>query len=175
MIYRPYTAEDFDRLYALEEVCFEPPFRFSRRTMRALIQRPHSATWIAEEKGQITGFAIVEWTQRKTGVTAYIQTIEVAKDVRRKGVGRELMGRIEGSARVAGAASIWLHVEAENAGAIRLYEGQGYSCQGRQERFYPQGQAALIYVKRLDSGSATGPLPSARRGVEMRSRVPKTS
>ena len=175
MNYRPYIAEDFDQLYALEEVCFEPPFRFSRRTMRALIQRPHAATWIAEENGQMTGFAIVEWTERKTGVTAYIQTSEVAPEARRRGVGRELMGRIEGSARVAGAAAIWLHVEAENAGAIKLYEAQGYSCQGRQERFYPLGQAALIYVKRLDSGSESSPLPSARRGVEMRSRVAKTS
>jgi ribosomal protein S18 acetylase RimI-like enzyme len=175
MNYRPYSAEDFDRLYALEEVCFEPPFRFSRRTMRALIQRPHAATWIAEENGQMAGFAIVEWTERKTGVTAYIQTIEVAPEARRRGVGRELMGRIESSANLAGAASIWLHVEAENAGAIRLYEAQGYCCQGRQERFYPLGEAALIYVKRLDSGSGSIPLPSARRGVEMRSRVSKTS
>jgi [ribosomal protein S18]-alanine N-acetyltransferase len=175
MNYRPYTDKDFDRLYALEEVCFEPPFRFSRRTIRALVQRSHAATWMAEEKGVIAGFAIVEWTQRKTGVTAYIQTIEVVPELRRHGVSRELLNRIEGSARVAGADSIWLHVDAENAGAIRLYEAQGFHCEGRQERFYPLGRAALIYVKRLDSGGGGIALPSARRGVEMRSHATKTS
>ncbi|MGA3343571.1 MAG: N-acetyltransferase [Terracidiphilus sp.] len=175
MNYRPYTAEDFDKLYALEEVCFQPPFRFSRRTMRALVQRPHAATWIAEEGGQMAGFAIVEWTERRGESTAYIQTVEIAPEARRRGVGRELMGRIEESMRSSGADSIWLHVEAENADAIRLYESQGYDCQGRQERFYPLGQPALIYVKRLDSTSASSPLPSARRGVEIRVRAPKSS
>jgi ribosomal-protein-alanine N-acetyltransferase len=169
MIYRPYTDEDFDSLYALEEVCFEPLFRFSRRTMRTLVQRAHAATWMAEDKGAMAGFAIVEWTERKTGVTAYIQTIEVAPEQRRHGVGRELLNRIEGSVRLVDANSIWLHVDAENAGAIRLYEAQGYHCEGRQERFYPLGRAALIYVKRLDSESGGIALPSARRGIEMRS------
>ncbi len=189
MIYRPYTSDDFDPLYALEEICFEPPFRFSRRTMRALVQRPHSAIWIAEESGQMAGFAIVEWTQRKnwtpgerlsplgrkTEITAYIQTIEVAPEARRHGVGRELLNRIEGSAREAGAALMWLHVEAENRGAIRLYEAQGYSCQGRKENFYPQGLAGLIYQKRLDSGSASGKLPSACPESGRGSRLPRAS
>lgn len=175
MIYRPYTPDDFDRLYALEEICFEPPFRFSRRTMRALVQHQHAVTWIAEEDGQMIGFAIVEWTKRQTGITSYIQTIEVVPEGRRRGVGSELLDRIDGSARDAGAASIWLHVEAENTGASRLYEAKGYNCEGRQERFYPQGRAALIYVKRLDSKSAATALPSARRGVEMRSRGSRVS
>ncbi len=189
MIYRLYNDEDFDRLYALEVLCFEPPFRFSRRTMRALVQRPNSATWIAEENGQMTGFAVVEWTQRKNGVlgdrlsplgrkteiTAYIQTIEVAPEARRHGVGRELLNRIEGSAREAGAALMWLHVEAENRGAIRLYEAQGYCCQGRKENFYPQGLAGLTYQKRLDSVSAISNLPSACPEVGRGSRVPRAS
>ena len=171
MIYRLYTPEDFDRLYGLEEVCFEPPFRFSRRTMRAIVQRPHGATWIAEENGQMAGFAIVEWAKRKTDVTAYIQTIEVAPEARRRGVGRELLSRIEESVREAGGHSIWLHVEAENAGAIRLYEAQGYRCEGRKENFYPMGRAGLVYMKRLDLASASSPLAAARLDVETENRV----
>ncbi|MGA3372797.1 MAG: N-acetyltransferase [Terracidiphilus sp.] len=155
MHYRPYTPQDFDALYALEEICFEPPFRFSRRTMRALVRRANSATWIAEANGQMAGFAIVEWTERRSGVAAYIQTIEVVPEGRGRGVGWELLGRIEGSARAAGAELIWLHVEAGNAAAIRLYEERGYLCEGRRENFYPEGRAALIYQKRLNSGTAS--------------------
>jgi ribosomal-protein-alanine N-acetyltransferase len=69
--------------------------------------------------------------------------------MRGRGVGGALLGSIEDSARAAGAGLIWLHVEATNAAAIRLYEAQGYACDGRQENYYPQGRAALIYVKRL--------------------------
>ena len=68
MIYRLYIPEDFDRLYALEEACFDPPGRFSRRYMRLLVQRAHAATWIAEEAGQLAGFAIVDWVEGKCGV-----------------------------------------------------------------------------------------------------------
>jgi ribosomal-protein-alanine N-acetyltransferase len=149
VIYRPYNPEDFDPLYALEERCFEPPSRFGRRYMRLLVGRANAATWIAEEDGRLWGFAIVEWSECRCGVTAYIQTIEVAPEMRGRGVGGALLGSIEGSARAAGAGLIWLHVEAANAGAIRLYEAQGYVCDGRQENYYPHGRAALIYVKRL--------------------------
>ena len=155
MLYRPYKPEDFDQLYALEELCFEPPSRFSRHIMRQLISRANAATWIAEEDGQMAGFAIVEWASQRSGITAYIQTLEVAPEARGRGVGRELLSRIEGSARDAGAGKIWLHVEAANAGAIRLYEAHGYRCEGRQENYYPLGRAALIYVKRLESGNAS--------------------
>jgi ribosomal protein S18 acetylase RimI-like enzyme len=153
VIYRRYTPEDFIPLYALEERCFQPPSRFDRRYMRSLVNRETVATWIAEENGQIAGFAIVEWSKSK--VTAYIQTIEVAPEMRGRGVGRELLGRIESSARHAGADLIWLHVEEVNAAAIRLYEAQGYRCEGRQEDYYPLGRAALIYGKRLDAEAAT--------------------
>ncbi|MGA2888251.1 MAG: GNAT family N-acetyltransferase [Terracidiphilus sp.] len=155
MIYRLYTSEDFDVLYALEEVCFEPPFRFGQRTIRQLVSFSNAATWIAEENGKMAGFAIVEWTKDEHGITAYIQTIEVAPEARGQGIGRELLKRLEGSASEAEAVLIWLHVDAINASAVRLYEKQGYVCEGRQENYYPLGRAALTYVKRLDSKTAS--------------------
>jgi ribosomal protein S18 acetylase RimI-like enzyme len=155
VLYRPYTPQDFEDLYALEELCFEPPERFSRRYMRNLVSRANAATWIAEEAGQMTGFAIVEWNQEPDEMTAYIQTIEVAPKACGRGVGRELLSRIEGSALGAGACAISLHVEVTNAAAIRLYESHGYRCEGREEDYYPQGRAALIYLKRLDAKVAS--------------------
>lgn len=151
MLYRPYISHDFDALYALEEVCFQPPDRFSRRTMRLLVQRPHAATWIAEEDEKMAGFAVIEWAERRSGITAYVQTIEVAPEGRGRGVGRELLCCIESAAGIAGAVSVWLHVDATNLGAIRLYEAQGYSCEGRRENYYPLGRAALVYRKLLAS------------------------
>jgi ribosomal protein S18 acetylase RimI-like enzyme len=154
VLYRPYKPEDFDQLYALEELCFELPQRFSRRYMRLLVCRANGATWIAEGDGRLVGFAIVEWREGKRGITAYIQTIEVAAEARGMGVGSELLSRIEGSARGAGACLIWLHVEATNAEAIRLYEAHEYRCEGREENYYPQGRAALIYAKPLGAEDA---------------------
>jgi ribosomal-protein-alanine N-acetyltransferase len=150
VLYRPYSAEDFAPLYAIEELCFQPPLRFSRGQMRRLIQSRNAATWIAEQDWVMCGFAIVEWMRERSGLVAYIQTIEVAPDRRGQGVGGELLRRVEGSARAAGAQEIWLHVDAGNAAAIRLYEANGYRIEGRKEKYYPAGRAALICSKALE-------------------------
>jgi [ribosomal protein S18]-alanine N-acetyltransferase len=153
MIYRLYKPEDFDLLYAVEEVCFEPPFRFSRRAMRQLVDNPRAATWIAED-GRVEGFAIVEWAEEAGTTIAYIPTIEVAPEKRRSGAGSELLRLLEQSAADAGARVIWLHVAENNTSAIRLYEMRGYRFESREAYFYPKGGAALIYAKPLESRTA---------------------
>jgi ribosomal protein S18 acetylase RimI-like enzyme len=147
--YRTCKPDDFEQLYAIEEACFEPPFRFSKATMRALTRDAHSVTWVAEEDGSMAGFAIVGLKLRGKSPAAYIQTIEVMAERRGEGVGGELIKRIEQSARDAGALEIGLHVDTANAAAIRLYESQGYEMQRRAEDFYPRGRAAFVYQKVL--------------------------
>jgi ribosomal protein S18 acetylase RimI-like enzyme len=149
VLYRPYKPEDFTALYAIEERCFQPPLSFSRRTMRQLVNSTHAATWIAEEDGRMAGFAIVQWAEEAGRIIAYIQTIEVAPEQIRHGIGGELLRRIEGSVRLAGAQAIWLHVDAANAGAIHLYEANGYCSEGREENYYARDRAALVYAKSL--------------------------
>jgi ribosomal protein S18 acetylase RimI-like enzyme len=152
MIFRPYRPEDFDALFAIEVLCFKPPFRFGRWYMRDLLQRRNAAAWIAEESGSLAGFAIVEWTEEEVGLAAYIQTIEVAPEARSRGVGRELLARVEGSALHEGADLIWLHVDEQNSVALRLYEAMGYTARDRVEDYYAQGRAALVYCKSLADG-----------------------
>ena len=149
MQYRLYKPEDFAALYAIEEICFQPPHRFSRGYMRQLIRQREAATWIAEDDGRMAGFGIVEWSEETVGTVAYVQTLEVLPDVRGSGVGGELLRRLEGSAREAGAVTIRLHVDAENAAAIRVYERGGYRFGGREEHYYGRGRAGLVYGKVL--------------------------
>lgn len=149
MNYRLYIPEDFAALYAIEETCFEPPFRFGRTYMRSLVDSEYSATWIAEDDCKMTGFAIVVWTKDKGGPVAYIQTIEVAPEQRGRGVGKELLRRVEGSALAVGAARIWLHVDEKNSLAVRLYETSGYHYEGREPDYYAPSRAGEIYSKLL--------------------------
>jgi [ribosomal protein S18]-alanine N-acetyltransferase len=149
MHYRLFQSGDFDELFAIEEVCFKPPQRFTRRYMRELIGSPASATWIAEEEGNMIGFAILEWTRQIPGIVAYIVTLEVLPAWRGQGIGAELLRRLEGAAFAERAIAIWLHVDAENDTAIRLYERSGYRNNGRAEHFYSRNRPAAIYVKHL--------------------------
>ncbi len=149
MVYRLFTPEDFDELYAIEEASFKPPYRFSRRYMRQLVESAATATWIAASTSRMAGFAIVGWTTASSGIVAYIQTIEVAPELRSQGIGGELLHRVEGSANAEGAVEIWLHVDAKNEGAIQLYRANGYQNEGREENYYARGRAAEIYRKSL--------------------------
>lgn len=151
MLYRLYSVHDFPSLYAIEELCFQPPFRFSRQYMRQLVSRSNATTWIAEQDGQMCGFAIVERTQEPGRVIGYIQTIEVLSGCRGLGVGGEMLRRVEDSARASGAQSIWLHVDERNSSAIKLYAARGYLREGREEDYYGPNHAALIYAKLLGS------------------------
>ena len=149
MLFRLYQPGDFAELYAIEEICFQPPLRFGRRYMQQIVGSRDSTTWIAEEDGVMAGFAVVEYSEEPDGKIAYIQTIEVAPPFRKRGVGAELLRRVNDSAQDGGAVLIWLHVDAQNDAAIRLYRSQDYLRQGRREHYYARGRAAEIYVKTL--------------------------
>jgi len=149
MPYRPYRPPDFDPLYAIEELCFQPPLRFPRSYMHRIIDNPDGATWIAEDENQMTGFSVVEWAGPPQDRYAYIQTIEVHPDHRRRGIARELLARVEQSARDASASAIWLHVDPENSNALRLYETHGYQKRGREDHYYARHRPADIYSKPL--------------------------
>ena len=156
MLYRLYQPGDFAQLYAVEEICFDPPFRFSRAYMRQLVESATSATWIVEEEPGLAGFAIVDWGKEpESGASlAYVETVEVAPQHRGQGIGSELMRRVENSARSADAASIWLHVDVENSAAIRMYESRGYKRKGREEHFYARHRASFIYAKPLSRSAS---------------------
>jgi ribosomal-protein-alanine N-acetyltransferase len=150
MHYRAYQPGDFPQLYAIEQECFQPPFRFPRRYMQQLVTSPAAATWIAEENEQMTAFAIVEWTSESGNTIAYIQTLEVAPAHRKRGIATELLHRLETSASTAGATAISLHVAESNASAIHLYHAHGYQPQGKEENYYAHGIPALTYFKTLN-------------------------
>ena len=153
MNYRLYQPGDFSQLYAIEETCFQPPLRFSRRYVRRLVESDDCVAWVAEQDGAIAGFTIADFGSDAGERFAYIQTIEVLPEMRGRGAGNELLRRVEDSAREKGAGAVWLHVESVNAGAIRLYESHGYSCVGRQENYYARGRAGLVYRKILEKSA----------------------
>ena len=152
MNYRPYTPADFDELYGIEEICFQPPLRFPRRYLRRLLENADSTAWIAEEDGKIAGFAVADCGRRDgAGQFAYIETIEVLPDMRGRGIGNELLRRIEESAREKGAGAIWLHVESQNAGRHPLVRVARICVRGQERQLLcerarrpdlPQGAAA---------------------------------
>lgn len=153
MNFRHYQAGDFEELYAIEMACFQPPLRFTKSYMRQILQHPNGAAWVAEDDGVLIGFGIVEWEQEEGELIAYIETLEVSSEFRRKGIGLKLLRLLEGSSLAAGASMIWLHVDSHNKDAKKLYFTSGYENKGAQQNYYGNRHDAEIYCKVLSASS----------------------
>jgi [ribosomal protein S18]-alanine N-acetyltransferase len=142
---KEYRIGDLEAMFALDVVCFEPVFRFSRRAMRRFAEARGALTVLAEAEGELAGFAIVQMEDR----VGYVVTLDVAPAWRRRGLARRLMVDVETRVVAAGGVGMELHVFVGNMGAVRFYEGMGYGRMGMVEGFYGRGLDALIYGKRL--------------------------
>jgi ribosomal-protein-alanine N-acetyltransferase len=154
VLYRLYQPSDFPRLYAIETECFPPPVRFPKSYMHELLANRHAAVWVAVKDagpaaGELAGFAIVDWRRGVGEALAYIETLEVAPEFRRRGIGRGLLLRVIWSASNAGASSLWLHVAEENEAAQALYCMHDFVAQGREEDYYTLGSHAVVYARAL--------------------------
>jgi [ribosomal protein S18]-alanine N-acetyltransferase len=88
---------------------------------------------------------------------AEILTLAVAVHARRQGLGRLLVEAAAHTAAGAGAASMWLEVAEDNAGAQGLYAAAGFQLVGRRRAYYsrPGGAVdALVLQRRLNSAPA---------------------
>jgi ribosomal-protein-alanine N-acetyltransferase len=141
---REYRPDDCEAMYALDVLCFEPVFRFSRRAMRGFAEAKGAVTVLADAAGELVGFCIAE----VNGRDGYVVTLDVAPAWRRQGLARRLMVELEMKVRAAGAERIALHVFKGNAVAIRFYEAMGYDRVGMTTGFYGRGMDALVYRKR---------------------------
>jgi ribosomal-protein-alanine N-acetyltransferase len=141
--FRSYEERDVEAMYVLDFACFEPPFRFCVQDLRAFAAAHGAVTVVAEQDGRLVGFFIAE----RAGESAYLVTLDVSPELRRRGLGRELLQRAERA--IPEAARLVLHVYTGNEAAIRFYESNGYLRTGEAKRFYGHGRDAWIYTKEL--------------------------
>ena len=141
---RDYRAGDSEAMHALDVVCFEPVFQFSRRAMRGFAEARGAITVLAEANGELVGFCVVQMEEQ----LGYVVTLDVAASWRRQGLARRLMDEVESRVRAAGGLGMVLHVYKGNLGAMRFYESMEYGRAGMVQGFYGRGLDALVYRKR---------------------------
>ena len=145
MKFRGYIADDFEAMFRLDESCFEEPFRFSRTMMKRFAEAKKARVVIAEEK-ELAGFCVAHVER---GDVAYVVTLDVAVEWRRKGLAGELMRRVEDEVRAEGCEVMVLHVAVGNFAAIRFYEDAGYERVDRAVGFYGVAGDGWVYRKAL--------------------------
>lgn len=85
----------------------------------------------------------------------YLSNLAVSAKYRSQGIGRELVCIVEDLALSWGYSSMYLHVDLDNASALKLYETLGYRDVKRRWNPIWAGNAADIgyFVKKLDQGA----------------------
>jgi ribosomal-protein-alanine N-acetyltransferase len=96
----------------------------------------------AVDAGQMIGF--VAGDPRPGEGLSWIATIGVLPEHRRRGIGRELLRACEARLQTPRAR---LCVRASNTGAIRLYDLEGYQQVEVWQRYYNDGEAAIVMEK----------------------------
>jgi ribosomal-protein-alanine N-acetyltransferase len=87
---------------------------------------------------------------------ATVQTLGVAQERQRHGLGWQLLDALIACARRRNASMVWLEVRDDNAAAHRLYASAGFEREAVRADYYGIGRPALIMRKRL-----TGPAGDA--------------
>jgi len=153
---RGYVRADLPAIFALDEICFEAPFRFSLAMMRRFAEAKNALTVVAERAQEIAGFCIAHVERGRGEHVGYIVTLDVAPAERRRGLAARMMHEIESQARAAGCAAMALHVSVENTGAVRFYERMGYALWHLAPGFYGRGRDAIVYRRMLTPRDAAG-------------------
>ena len=142
---RPARQTDLQELFALERSIPAAPHwpRGAYDTILAEdIFSPRRCLMVAAESG-LQGFAV--------GVVhpagdAELESVAVAENARRQGIGVSLCAAVVRWCRAEGASELLLEVRASSAGAIGLYTKLGFVAVGRRSAYYrdPVEDAVLM-------------------------------
>jgi ribosomal-protein-alanine N-acetyltransferase len=147
---RGYQPSDIDALYALDVVCFEEPFRFTRAAMRGFATSLRAQVVIAEEAGVVVGFCIAHVERIRAQRVGYIVTLDVAPSHRRRGLARRMMQAIEAACIAQRCDVLALHVYVANEAAIGFYQRCGFVFVMLVPDFYGVGLNAAVWHKQIE-------------------------
>jgi ribosomal protein S18 acetylase RimI-like enzyme len=146
---RDAVGADADRLFELDRICFPAGIAYSLRDFRWLLRSSKTLCLLAEDDGELAGFAIAQEALLGKSRGGHIVTIDVAPAFRRRGVGRLLMQRIEERQRAARADWLRLEVAVNNSAATEFYRGLGFAAIGRIPGYYQGSVDAMVMEKSL--------------------------
>jgi len=149
-------GSDVDEILALERATDNAP-HWPRTAYAEILDlgNPWRCLIVAQAKGVLTGFAVglIDSDNTNSGSSiAELESVVVAANARRAGIGRALCEAVTDYCRSRGAKEIVLEVRASSSDAIALYCGLGFEQTGRRPHYYrdPEDDAVIL---RLGLGS----------------------
>ena len=153
----PATADDLDRLVAIENAAFDPALypRISRRQFRRHLNSDRAILLVARNR---RGMAVGYGLGLVSRATPYVRFYSLAVDPETQNgrVGGQLIRAMEAVARERGSPGMRCEVRADKEKLLRSYARIGYLPYGREAGFYSDGASCVKLQKELS--------PVRRRG-----------
>jgi ribosomal-protein-alanine N-acetyltransferase len=147
---RKIEREDLDDLFALDHLCFRPGIAYAKADLNYFIRHPRSLSYAAvDPAGKLAGFAIAEFYLEAGKRVGHIVTIDVDPQLRRNGIGKQLMGAMMDGLAVLDAVTVRLEVAVDNTEALSFYQQLGFTRAGRIPGFYMGTLDALTMERPL--------------------------
>ena len=149
------TLEDLDDVLAIERASFHTPW--SRGAFRyELTQNRVARCSVARYGRRLAGYLCL-W---EIGHEIHVTNLATHPDLRRRGVGRVLLGAVLEDARRRSVDLAFLEVRPTNTEALGLYERFGFRVIGRRKGYYfDTGEDALVMEARLSGQPSESAAP----------------
>lgn len=146
-VIRDMRQTDLARVAAIEREAYE--FPWSSGIFRDCLLAGYTSL-ISEYRGEVVGYAIMSVAAGE----AHLLNLCVALNVRRAGLGSQLLDAVMERARNAGAERMHLEVRPSNDAAIALYVKTGFERIGIRRRYYRAStgsEDAVLLARSLQS------------------------
>ena len=142
---RPAASMDYGFIRALSKEVFSLYGDYEEIIPQWFVN-PDVMTIVSFEKMQSLGFAMLYV------LTGEILAIAVKPEYQGSGIGTELLNDVERIASQFGMERLLLHTAKENEVAEMCFRNASFTALGKEEGYYPRGQAALIMAKEISIG-----------------------
>ena len=149
MIYRSWDYTDILAVAALERECFAVE-SWDYQMFASSFSQAGFFGELCEEDAEDGQKQLIAYGCVQCAVdTADLLNIAVDPAFRGRGIGRAMLRRLIGGARRRGMKELFLEVRPSNAAARQLYESESFRALSVRKHYYPDGEDALVMVKKL--------------------------
>lgn len=136
---------DIPQIVAIERIAFVDPW--DERTFRESLALYPETFFVARNNGDLAGFVAAGIEDTGEELYGHIMNLAVAPAYRRRGIGQQLIRRLEQEYAVLGASGVQLEVRITNAGAQEFYRRLGYQEVFHIACYYANEEDALVMMK----------------------------
>lgn len=138
-------VQDLAAIAAIERVSFPDPWDES--TLAWILEYCGSYFFVARAGTGVAGFLAGACEDTGENVYGHICNFAVAPGFRKRGIGRQLVVRVERQFMVAGASAVQLEVRASNLAAQAFYRRCGYREVFTIPGYYANGENASMMMR----------------------------